>query len=292
MFLTREPCARLRPFVKKLWAVNNQFSVWSGVADRERMLPTGDMHIAIRLGDEPIRLFADINDPTGEVLGQAVIGGARSTFYVRDIAQPTCTVGAQIHAVAARLLFGMPAGELAGRHTRLGDVWGPCAGALRERLIEVSTLEGQVELLESELVNRLRHVRTVHPAVAHALERLPLGFNVRQVVQETGYSHRRFISLFREEMGLTPKLFCRLLRFQRIMQQFAQDASAPWSALAYDAGYSDQSHFTRDFHEFAGVQPEVYRRCYSNPSAGHIPVLRRSATEVNFIQDDATQRPL
>jgi AraC-like DNA-binding protein len=257
-----------------LWAVNRPVSAWSGVAERERMLPTGDMHIAIRLCDVPIRLFAGIDDSAGEALGQAVIGGPRCSFYVRNISQPISTVGAQIHAVTARFLFGMPACELAGRHTRLDDVWGPGADALRERLLEAKSLEQRLNLLERELVNRLRAVRRLHPAVAHALEVLPIGLNVHEVVKETGYSHRRFIALFREEMGLTPKLFSRLLRFQRIMQQFALDPSAAWSALAYDAGYSDQAHFTRDFREFAGVTPEVYRRFFSNPSAGHIPVLR------------------
>src|SRR5262245_56558416 len=98
MFLERQPSAPLRPFVKMLWAATRPFSDWSGVAECERMLPTGDMHIAIRLCDTPIRLFAGIDDSSGQTLGHAVIGGPRATFYVRDISQPISTVGAQIQA--------------------------------------------------------------------------------------------------------------------------------------------------------------------------------------------------
>jgi AraC-like DNA-binding protein len=153
-------------------------------------------------------------------------------------------------------------------------VWGPGANELRDQLLEAQCLQQRLDRLERELVNRLRAVRRLHPAVAHALQWLQIGRPVREVVAGTGYSHRRFIALFREETGLTPKLFCRLRRFQAIMQQFALDPAAPWSALAFDAGYSDQAHFTRDFREFAGVTPEVYRRSFSSLSPGHVPVLR------------------
>src|SRR5262249_40887669 len=118
-----------------------------------------------------------------------------------------------------------------------------------------------------------RIVRPVHPAVVHALHRLSAANNVRDVVRETGYSQRRFIALFREESGLTPKVFCRLLRFQRVLSQFKAHPAPTWSQLAYDAGYSDQAHLNREFREFAGVTPGEYRS-FSSQSATHTPVLR------------------
>jgi AraC-like DNA-binding protein len=273
MLLSREPCAALRPFVKTLWTVDQAASPWCGVTQWERVLPTGDMHIAIRLCDPPIRLLKHSGDSAGGPLGHAVIGGPRATFYTRDISQPISTVGAQIHSIAARGLFGMPACEFADRHTRLDDVWSAWVEGLREQLIEATNLAQRLDILERVLVSRLRAVRRLHPAVAHGLQALHAGLKVREVVEETGYSHRRFIALFREETGLAPKRFCRVLRFQKMLQEYSLNPAVSWSDLAHDCGYSDQAHFNREFREFAGVTPEEYRSC-SQHSAARIPLLR------------------
>jgi AraC-like DNA-binding protein len=273
MFLRREPSAALRPFVKMLWALDQAGSPWSDVARKERVLPGGGTHIAVRLCDSPIRIFDDIGDPHGQTLGYAVIGGPRQTFYVRDRSRPISTVGAYIAPLAPRCIFGIPARELADCHTRLDDLWGPSVDTLRAQMIEAKSLELRLDLFEKALLAHLRIARHAHPAVTHALHRLPTARNVRDVVRETGYSQRRFIALFREELGLTPKVFSRLLRFQRILSQFIAHPASTWSDLAYDAGYSDQAHFNREFREFTGVTPGEYR-VLSNQSLSHIPVLQ------------------
>jgi AraC-like DNA-binding protein len=256
-----------------LWAVDQPASPLSEAAGRERVLPGPGMHIAIRLGDRPIRIFGRIDDSQGQTLGYAVIGGPRAAFYVRDVSQPIRTVGAQIDSVAARIVFGIPAGEFAGSHTPLEEVWGPSAGRLRSQMSETNSLAERIRLLEAALLAHMGDVKRVHPAVAHALKRLSGALTVRDVVRETGYSQRRFIALFREESGLTPKVFCRLLRFQRILSQSIAHPATTWSELAYDASYSDQAHFNREFREFTGVTPGEYR-LLSSQSPSHIPVLR------------------
>ena len=71
------------------------------------------------------------------------------------------------------------------------------------------------------------------------------------------------IELFREAVGLTPKLYCRVLRFHDALERAAADKLAPWAEIALGAGYSDQAHFNRDFREFAGVTPSWYRQLAS-----------------------------
>jgi AraC-like DNA-binding protein len=78
--------------------------------------------------------------------------------------------------------------------------------------------------------------------------------SVRAVVEEVGYSHRHFTKLFTEQVGLPPKLFSRLRRFQQaLMISRARDAN--WGAIAQECGYSDQSHMIRDLREFSCVAP-------------------------------------
>ncbi len=268
--LTRPPRPSLRPFVQTLWAVGPTASLRPAGVARERVLPTGEMHLVFRLTDHPLRLFQSIDDPTGQTISHAIVGGVRASFYVRDVSEPVGSVGAQLHPSASVLLFGVPAAELAGRHTPLDDLWGPVAAEMRERLQEASP-EQQLEILASFLAARLPKVRALHPAVAHALERFTPTASVHDVVREGGWSHRRFIELFRSAMGLTPKLYTRLLRFQRIMRRMDTDPQAAWVEVALDAGYSDQPHFTREFREFAGVTPSEFR-ALAPRHTHHVPV--------------------
>jgi AraC-like DNA-binding protein len=75
-----------------------------------------------------------------------------------------------------------------------------------------------------------------------------------------GLSHKHFISEFRREVGLTPKLFCRVRRFQQVLAQIHSRACVSWTDVAYNCGYFDQAHFINDFRLFAGVNPSTYLR--------------------------------
>jgi AraC-like DNA-binding protein len=258
MLLQRLPTPALRPFVALLWASAGES--WLPGVERERVLPTGAMHVVFRLSAAPLRVFDSADASIGRSVGHALIGGARGSFYLRDVSTPARSVGAMLHPGAARLLFGGSAAELSGTHTSLDDMWGRSAGLARERLLELATPELQLALFESLLTERLPRVRGLHPAVAEALSKLPGAASVGDVVRDSGYSHRHFIALFEDAVGLTPKRYSRVLRFRHALELLARAApGAPLVAVAMAAGYSDQAHFNRDFREMTGISPERYR---------------------------------
>ena len=248
----------LRPFVRMLWFSDERARTRSGLTARERVLPTGTMSLVFRVSDHPLRLF-DTDGNESRTVGHAIVGGTRTSYYVRDVSQPTQSVGAQLHPGAAELLLGVPAGELAERHTRLDDLWGHAADEARERLALTGSPEAALDLLQILLTARLPRVRGIHPAVAHALARFATTSHVNTVVNESGYCHRRFIALFRESVGLSPKVYCRVLRFQSAIDQIADDPEAPWANLAALSGYSDQAHMTREFAILKAPSPATMR---------------------------------
>jgi AraC-like DNA-binding protein len=255
MMLNRSPAAPLRPFVETLWVVDRAAA--PPAAARERVLPTGSMHLAFSLSGEPFRVAAGNRSA---VTGPALVGGARSRPYVRHLDGPSVSVGALLRAGACEYLFGVPAGELAERHTPLDELWGVAAEAAFERLAAAPDAASPLAALECLLAGHLPRLRALHPAVAHALERFALGAGVGEVVRGTGYSHRRFIGQFEHAVGLTPKRYCRVLRFRRALTRLWADPRLELSTLAQEAGYSDQAHFSREFSSFAGISPGCYRR--------------------------------
>jgi AraC-like DNA-binding protein len=96
---------------------------------------------------------------------------------------------------------------------------------------------------------------------------------VKSVSESTGLSQRRFIDLFKREVGMTPKLFCRVRRFQDVLAFVRKSKTPDWSEAAYICGYFDQSHLIRDFRIFSGINPTDYAlRRTNRVMENHVPV--------------------
>lgn len=230
------------------------------------------MHIVLRLEGPPLRIFRRPDDPCGENAGVSLIGGPRETFYVREVSECTASVGAQLWPGATELLLGVPADTLRGRHVQLEDVWGSSVvGELRERLLDQKTAAARLASFERMLGARLPQVRCVHPAVAHALDRFARQDEVAAVVDDLGFSHRHFVTLFTRTVGLSPKRFSRVLRFQRAVDGLNRGEERTLVEIGLEAGFCDQSHFSHEFQRFAGISPARYRK--QNPAApNHVPL--------------------
>ena len=79
------------------------------------------------------------------------------------------------------------------------------------------------------------------------------------VAEAVGLSPKRFIERFRTEVGLTPKQYCRVRRFQQALTAAHAASEVDWAAVAVSAGYYDQAHFIHDFRRFSGLTPTGYR---------------------------------
>lgn len=246
------PGDTLQPFVQALWVAD----AVAAPAAREHSLPAGAMHLAIRL-DAPLRLHSDAGDAVGRAIGLAVIAGARAGYCIKDTSVPSRSVGAVLRPGAARALFGCSALELADRHVPLEQVWGADAGRLLEWLQAQADPQRRLEGFAAALRARLRPTGGLHPPVAAALQALARGATVAEAAATSGHSHRHFIARFSEAVGLAPKRYARVRRFQHALHRLAGGESL--AAIAQAVGYSDQAHFQREFHALAGVTPRAFR---------------------------------
>lgn len=225
------------------------------------------MHIAIRLCGPEVRIL----DAHGSCRSTAVVCGARDSFYVKAVGGRTRSVGAVLRPGASRALFGVPAGEIAGRHTPLSELWRD--GGL-DTVGRVGEASSPLDEFEAILLENLQRSVCLSPLVGMAVRQLEDGVSVHDVVQGSGYSHRRFIALFRDAVGLAPKRYARVRRFQRALS--GRDAALSLTDLALASGFSDQSHFNREFLQFAGMSPGQYAaRLADRPL--HVPVARSNS---------------
>jgi len=271
MHLSRKPNAPLNAFVSRIWAAEGGPPVAGGSA-RELMLPAEQLHLVIRLEDQPLRIFSDAQDPRGHKVAAAVIAGIRTAPYVRDISRPVACVGALLRPGAAALLAGAPAGDFAGAHLPLEDIWGRGeVERFRACLAVAGPAQRRLDLFEALLTARLPSFRHVDPRIARALAGFAAARPVGAVARELGTSHRHFTTLFREAVGLAPRAYVRLRRFGRVLERLGREPGVGWAALAADEGYADQPHLVREFRGFSGLTPGEYRR--RAPAAPrHVPL--------------------
>jgi AraC-like DNA-binding protein len=134
---------------------------------------------------------------------------------------------------------------------------------LAEQMQAAPTWDDRFAALDSALGARLAHVRTPSPEVAWAWRQLTISggrIPIATLGDELGWSPKRLITQFREQVGLPPKHVGRLLRFQRATNLLATTGTPDWGALARQCGYYDQSHLIHEFQRFAGDTPHGLMR--------------------------------
>jgi AraC-like DNA-binding protein len=241
--------------------------------DLERVLPTGTMRIIIHLAEDT-SLRYDPRDP--RLVGthrDAIVSGAHRGYFLIDTAEQTLVFGVSFKPGGAAPFLRMPARELRDLNVSLEDAIGREALGLREHLLEVTPGE-RFAFLESWLIEQARSDLTIHPAVRYALTEfraVPHARSVSEVIDHVGLSSRHFTELFEEQVGLTPKLFCRIQRFQHAIKLAQESDGVDWADIAAIAGYYDQSHMIRDFQEFSGLSPGAYLR-QRGPHLNHVPL--------------------
>jgi AraC-like DNA-binding protein len=168
----------------------------------------------------------------------------------------------------------MPASKVTNQVVDLFTLWGTAAGDLREQLQAASTRVEMLRILERFLLTRITWDWVPHPVISFALDSFQAGKGQRpisEVTDQLGISPKRFIHLFEETVGLTPKMFCRILRFQEVLSLIEKGQRTTWTDLALDCGYFDQAHFIHDFQAFSGLTPQAYL-AQRSPYRNHVPL--------------------
>jgi AraC-like DNA-binding protein len=280
--IRQHPAPPLDRYIECLW--------WScrdePAAGCEHMLPSGTAQIVFALHESPILCRPAGSDAFMRWSG-GLVHGPQSTYYVAGPKPRGVAAGLSLRPGAAGAVLGVPAVELTDRHVPLDGLWGRRAGELHERLMAAADdpLEA-LGILERHFLARIDRSRTrlerpllMHPAVAQALAPrrgrfegaggglasaargtdLAAFARAAELQRASGFSARHFIALFREGVGLTPKHYLRIRRFQAAARRIAAGDALGLGGVAADLGYADQAHFTREFREFAGVAPSRYR---------------------------------
>jgi AraC-like DNA-binding protein len=254
--VTRDAAAPLRGYVRD----------YTGYVERSaeplcrREVPSGDVTLIISPNTE-LRL-PDVCDPARAPARYASFVAAlhdRHSLVEHDGFQHGIEV--RLTPLGAHALFGLAMHELTNRVVELDDLLGRGADDLVGRLWDVPGWEPRFALLDRLIGTRVGAARPPSSGVAWAWQRLRETRGraaVGTLAGELGWSHRRLIARFREQVGMPPKTIGRLLRFENVSKALMTTPEPRLAEVALDCGYYDQAHLNRDFRQFAGTTPSEY----------------------------------
>jgi AraC-like DNA-binding protein len=226
------PAKRLQQFVECLWAVEA-----SGPVAEYPVLPDG---------------CVDIVCSPGTASGLQVVGTMTHAhrFSLRAGQQ---SFGMRFRPGMSSAFLPIPGIETTDQSLPLSDVWGSEARRLNDQIAVARSARECVGLLEASLHD---------PGVIGLVEQLCAWIvqqagrvRVDDLSRKAGLSARQLRRLFLERVGLSPKHFCRIIRFRSSVSRITEGCSPEWAQTALACGYYDQAHFINEFHEFSGYSP-------------------------------------
>ena len=228
-----KPCFALAPYIRHYWILQDD----SIAPVSERTLPIGCMQLVFHKGKQLLLLGESELQPQSFISGQSVgFSDVMSTGRIEMI-----TVVFQPYAVKA--LFHIPSHLFHGQTVD--------TDAMED--VELSDLVKQVTDTSDNAVC----IRLIEQFFLRRLYTLP-EYNLKRMSETACLSSKQFGRIFADYVGTTPKEFIRIIRMQRALSMLQQDATIPFVQVAYECGFSDQSHMIKEFKLFSGYTPAEY----------------------------------
>jgi AraC-like DNA-binding protein len=248
-FQIRRPAGRLHGIVDRLWRIDDAIA---GDLVPETICPDGRTEIVLHLGDPMRQLVegAEVDQPRNLLVAQmegpvTIVPTGRMSM-----------VGARLVEGALHRLLPVPQDRLAGCILDLESVWSAWVRSTADRVASEPSATAGLDVFERALETLLPDApsldaRSMDAAIAR-LRASGGNISIERLAFACGLSRRQFERRFRERVGLSPRLFGRIVRFQRAFRHLGTDSGA---AIAARCGYADQAHLVREIRRFGGQTP-------------------------------------
>jgi AraC-like DNA-binding protein len=249
------PSDVLRPFVECFWTRETERT--QTVASQpgvRRVLPDGCMDIIL-----------SFPAPAAEPESAMVVGTMTRALVLDASTAPPSYVGVRFRPARAAAFLSLPASEITNLRVSLDELW-PDAEEVREALADGSSVRERVRAFDRVLTARLSPsaVADNQRDVDEAVRRIVVAggsLGLTRLGPSLGVSRQHLARRFAQLVGVSPKVFARVVRLGRVVERVR--AAAPgehinWSMLALELGYYDQAHLIDEFREMTGVTPGAW----------------------------------
>lgn len=249
---TYSPQPPLSKFIELMWLYDDYQVPYA----QEQVLPTGTTTLVIN--------FA---------LREVTLCGAHAQPFLLETKRIVSHLGVHFYPGGLAPFFDFPIQALQNEVVTLDLLWGSETFALRDQVLAAPSPLAQFQIVEAALRRRLQRISALPPAITFAVQQFqyPVAPTVANVADQLGMSSRWFRQQFQAAVGLSPKLFLRVQRFQQVLAQIEPLQTVDWADVAATYGFTDQAHLIHDFQCFSGISPTAYlARCGRHRN--HVPL--------------------
>jgi len=240
----------------------------------DRFLPDGNTEIIFDFHDGPQYIYDNETLKEIQACHHVWASGVRTEYISIPSGKQAAMFVISFKKGMAYPFFPLPMDEMSDRVVDADLLWGRDFAHLREHLLELAEISLKFAAAERFLLKHFQNRFTLNPAVEYALAEIisrPDQINLGRVSHSIGYSQKHFIAMFRQQVGITPKSYLKIIRFQKAVGEIEQRQEMNWTHISQDCGFYDQAHFIHDFKFFSGFTPEEYVR-RKNEMLNYVPV--------------------
>lgn len=225
----------------------------------ERVVPTGHVFIIFELdGFERSTFDNDSLKPIAHFT-KVWISGMHKNYLSISAHQNSEMLVMQFKPFGGFPFFHFPVEELNEKVLSTQDLFDGSLLQLREEILAKATSEEKFQVAESWLRDRFDEAKQPPNEIIEVVETMQKAPVANGTLLENyPFTQKHLIDQFKKYIGLTPKYFQRILRFNEILQRLHKQEKISWTEIAYQCGFSDQSHFIKEFKHFSGFNPEEF----------------------------------
>ncbi|WP_108805626.1 AraC family transcriptional regulator [Aquimarina sp. Aq107] len=226
----------------------------------ERVIPTGHVFIIFELDNIPRKTFDNTTLKPNKTYTKAWVSGMHKN-YISISAHPKSEMFViQFKPFGTYPFFHFPAENLSDKVLSYEEIFKEELTELRENLKKQESSKDKFNIAEQWLINRFNDSKIPSKELLYVIKKLETEpvTNFNEAINGYPYTQKHLIDQFKKYIGVTPKYYQRILRFNEILKQIRQKESITWSQIAYQCGYSDQSHFIKEFNHFSGFNPQEF----------------------------------
>ncbi len=240
----------------------------------DRFLPNGDTEILIDFHDTPQFIYDNISLKEIQACNHVWASGLRTEPITIPSGNGSAMMVISFKKGMAAPFFPFPMDEIKDSVVDADLIWGSDFGMIRERLLETKDIDLRFQIVEEFLLGKFSSALNLNPCVAFAVGEMterPDAVSIAKMNDKIGYSQKHFTDMFRKHIGVTPKSYLKIMRFQKAVKSIAAAENINWGTIAFECGFYDQAHFINDFKHFSGFTPEQYAKIHTNYQ-NYIPV--------------------
>lgn len=240
----------------------------------DRFLPDGNVNIVIDLTDYPKYIYDNESLKEIQACRHVWFSGIRNHYITIPSGKDSEMFIINFHKGRAYPFVQMPLHELTDSVVDGDLVLTREIMDLRDMILEEPVIARKFITVEQFLLKKFYRRLIPNPFIEFAVNTIvssPGQMSIQQISGKVGFSQKHLIKLFKDHVGLTPKGFLKILRFQKAIEEIHTSRLPDWTRIAFESGFYDQAHFINDFKLFSGFTPKQYTQ-HQYEHLNYIPV--------------------